>query len=103
MKETFTEGLRKKLKLAIISMLRTMIVKVANSTRKFEEEMFTTHRNRQSQPLLDNEDPNEKSIDDDQKKERRKGHKEGECNVWWLTFRVTMVFFARYPLFKGKW
>jgi hypothetical protein len=26
---------------------------------------------------------------------------EGECKVWWLTFGVTVVFFARYPLFKG--
>jgi len=28
---------------------------------------------------------------------------QGECKVWWLTFGVTMVFFARYPLFKSMW
>jgi hypothetical protein len=52
---------------------------------------------------LDNEDSNGKSTNDDQKRERKKGHKEGECNVWWLTFGVTMVFFVGYPLFKGIW
>jgi hypothetical protein len=72
MKKTFKYGLRKKLRLAIIGMLRTMITKVANPTRKIEEEMPTIHRNRQFQPLLDNEDPNEKSTNHDQKGKEEK-------------------------------
>jgi hypothetical protein len=27
----------------------------------------------------------------------------GKCKAWWLTFGITMVFFVRYPLFKGIW
>jgi hypothetical protein len=42
LRETFKEGLKKKLKLTIIGMPRAMIVKVANSTREIEEEMPTT-------------------------------------------------------------
>jgi hypothetical protein len=75
-KETFREGLRKKLKLAIIGMTIAMIVEVANSTREIEEEMLTPHKSRQSQPLLDNEDLNEESANDEQKKERKKNYKE---------------------------
>jgi hypothetical protein len=101
MKETFREGLKKKLKLAIIGMLRTMIVEVVNSTRKIEEEMPTTHRSRKFQPLSNNEDPNEKSTNEDQKTERRKGHKEGECNVWWLTFMSQWCFLLGTPCSKA--
>jgi hypothetical protein len=46
LKETFKEGLRKKLKLAIIGMPRAMIVKVANSIREIEKEMPTTCKSR---------------------------------------------------------
>jgi hypothetical protein len=70
-KKTFKEGLRKKLKLAIIGMHMAMIIKVANSTREIEKEMPTTCKNKQSQPLLDNENLDEKSVDDEHKKERK--------------------------------
>ncbi len=43
MRETFKEGLRKKLELAIIGMPRTTVVKVANLAREIEEEMPTPH------------------------------------------------------------
>jgi Cys-tRNA synthase (O-phospho-L-seryl-tRNA:Cys-tRNA synthase) len=46
LKETFREGLKKKLKLAIVGMPRAMIVKVVNSTREIEKEMPITHRSR---------------------------------------------------------
>jgi hypothetical protein len=59
MRETFKEGLRKKLELAIIGMPRRTIVKVANSAREIEEEMPTPCKSRQSQPLLSSEDSNE--------------------------------------------
>jgi hypothetical protein len=76
LRETFREGLKKKLKLTNIRMPRVMIVKVANSAREIEEEMPTTCRSRQSQPLLDNENSDEESVDDEQKKERRKNRRE---------------------------
>jgi hypothetical protein len=44
--------------------------------REIEEEMPTTCRSRRSQPLLDNENLDEKFVDDEQKKERRKNRKE---------------------------
>jgi hypothetical protein len=46
MKETFNEGLRKKLKLTIIGVPKATIVEVANSTRDIEEKMVTTCRSR---------------------------------------------------------
>jgi hypothetical protein len=46
LKENFREGLRKKLKLAIIGMPKATIVEVANSVRKIEEEMPTPHRSK---------------------------------------------------------
>ncbi len=46
LKETLREGLRKKLKLAIIGMPRATIVKVANLAREIEENMPTTCRSR---------------------------------------------------------
>jgi hypothetical protein len=46
-RKTFKEGLRKKLKLAIIGMPKALIIEVANSTREIEEKMPTTHRNKQ--------------------------------------------------------
>jgi hypothetical protein len=76
LKETFKEGLRKKLKLSIIGMFRATIVEVANSTKEIEKEMPSTRKSRHSQPLSDNEDSNEELYNDEQKKERRKGHKE---------------------------
>jgi len=45
LKETFKEGLKKKLKLATIGMPRATIVKVANSSKEIEKEMPTPHRN----------------------------------------------------------
>ncbi len=65
LRETFKEGLRKKLKLANIGMPRTTIIEVANFAREIEQEMLTPHNNKWSQPLLDNEDSNEELIDDD--------------------------------------
>jgi hypothetical protein len=59
MRETFKEGLRKKLELAIIGMPRTTIVKVANSEKEIEEEMPTPRKSKQSQPLSSSEDSNE--------------------------------------------
>jgi hypothetical protein len=46
LKETFREGLRKKLKLTIIGMPKATIVKVANSTREIKEEMLMPCRSR---------------------------------------------------------
>ncbi len=65
LRETFKEGLRKKLKLASIGMPRTTIIEVANFAREIEQEMLTPHNNKWSQPLLDNEDSDEELIDDD--------------------------------------
>ncbi len=65
LRETFKEGLRKKLKLANIGMPRTTIIEVANFAREIEQEMLTPHNNKWSQPLLDNEDSDEELIDDD--------------------------------------
>jgi hypothetical protein len=76
LRETFKEGLRNKLKLSIIGMLRATIVEVVNSAREIEKEMPTTCQSRRSQRLSNNEDSNEKSTNDEQKKERKKGHKE---------------------------
>jgi hypothetical protein len=74
--ETFREGLRKKLKLAIIGILRATIVEVTNSTKEIEEEMPTPHRSRQSQPLLNSDDSHEELVKEEQKKEKRKNCKE---------------------------
>jgi hypothetical protein len=76
LKKTFREGLRKKLKLAIIGMPRAMIIKVANSKREIKKEMFTIGKNKRSRPLSNNENSDEESTDDEQKKERRKNRKE---------------------------
>jgi hypothetical protein len=57
-------------------MPRAMIVEVVNLAREIEKKMPTTHKSRHSQPLLDSENSNEKSANDEQKKERRKGQKE---------------------------
>jgi hypothetical protein len=76
LRETFKEGLRKKLKLSSIGMPRAMIVEVVNLAREIEKEMPTTRKSRHSQPLSENENSDEKSANDEQKKERRKGHKE---------------------------
>ncbi len=65
LRETFKEGLRKKLKLASIGMPRTTIIEVANFAREIEQEMLTPHNNKWSQPLLDNEDSDEELTDDD--------------------------------------
>ncbi len=46
LRETCGEGLRLKLKLAIIGMSRATIVKVANLAREIEEEMPTTCKSR---------------------------------------------------------
>jgi hypothetical protein len=46
-------------------MPRAMIVKVANSIREIEKEMPTTCKSRWSQPLLDNENSDEESVDDE--------------------------------------
>jgi hypothetical protein len=74
-RKTLKEKL-KKLKLAIIGMFRTTIVKIANSTREIEEEMPTKCKSKQFQPLSGNENLNEESVNDEQKKERRKNYKE---------------------------
>jgi hypothetical protein len=66
--ETFKEGLKKKLKLTIIGIPKAMIIEVANLAKGFEEEMPTPHRSRQFQPLSDNEDSDEESTNDEQKK-----------------------------------
>ncbi len=76
LKETLREGLRKKLKLAIIGMPRATIVKVANLAREIEENMPTTCRSRWSQPLSNSEDWSEESANDEQNKERKKICKE---------------------------
>ncbi len=70
-RKTFKEELRKKLKLAVIGMFRTTIVKIANSTREIEEEMPTKCKSKQFQPLSGSENLNE-----EQKKERSKNCKE---------------------------
>jgi hypothetical protein len=75
LKETSREGLRKKLKLTIIGMPKAIIVEIVNSARKIKEEMPTPCRSRRSQPLLDSEDLDEKSVDDEQKKEKSQGAK----------------------------
>jgi hypothetical protein len=46
LRETFKEGLRKKLKLASIGMPRTTIIEVANFAREIEQEMLTPHNNK---------------------------------------------------------
>jgi hypothetical protein len=46
LRETFKEGLRKKLKLANIGMPRTTIIEVANFAREIEQEMLTPHNNK---------------------------------------------------------
>jgi hypothetical protein len=43
-KETFREGLKKKLKLATIGMPRTTIVEIANSSKEIEKETPTPHK-----------------------------------------------------------
>jgi hypothetical protein len=63
LKKTFKEGLKKKLKLAIIGMPRITIVEVTNSAREIEEEMSTLRKNKRSQPLSDNENLDEESMD----------------------------------------
>jgi len=75
-RKTFKEELRKKLKLAIIRMFKTTIVKIANSTREIEEEMPTKCKSKQFQPLSGSENLNEESVNDEQKKEKRKNCKE---------------------------
>jgi hypothetical protein len=46
LRETFMEGLRKNLKLAIIGMLKATIVEVTNLAREIEEKMPTTCRSK---------------------------------------------------------
>ncbi len=65
LRETFKEGLRKKSKLTIIGMPKALIIDVANFAREIEQEMFTPHKNRWSQPLLNNEDLDEELTNDD--------------------------------------
>ncbi len=65
LRKTFREGLKKKLELTIIGMLRVTIVEVTNLAIEIEEKMFTTRKSRQFQPLLDNEDLDEESSDDE--------------------------------------
>ncbi len=65
LRETFKEGLRKKQKLTIIGMPRATMIEVANFAREIEQQMLTLHKNRWSQPLLDNEDSNEELTNDD--------------------------------------
>lgn len=57
-------------------MPRTIIVKVAILAREIEEKMPTTCRSKGSQPLLHSEDSYEELADEEQKKERKKNHKE---------------------------
>lgn len=64
-KRILRERLKKKLKLAIIRMLKTMIIDVANSTREIEEEMPTPNKSRRSQLLSDNEDLDEELTNDE--------------------------------------
>ncbi len=56
-------------------MPKAIIVEIVNSARKIKEEMPTPCRSRRSQPLLDSEDLDEKSVDDEQKKEKSQGAK----------------------------
>jgi hypothetical protein len=70
------EGLRKKLKLAIIGKPKSIIIEVANLTREIEEEMPTPCRSRRSQPLSNSEYLDEELANDEHKKERRKICKE---------------------------
>jgi hypothetical protein len=65
LKETFRERLKKKLKLAIIEMPKTMIVEVANLAREIEEEMPTPHKSKRSQLLSENEDLDEELTNDE--------------------------------------
>jgi hypothetical protein len=76
LKATFRERLKKKLKLAIIGIPKTIIVEVANLVKEIEEEMPTPHKSRRSQLLSDNEDLDEELTNDEYKKEKRKNHKE---------------------------
>jgi hypothetical protein len=76
LRETFRERLRKKLKLAIIGMPRSTIVKVANLAKEIEEKMPTPCRSRRSQTLSDSEYLNEELANDEQKKEIKKNCKE---------------------------
>jgi hypothetical protein len=76
LRETFREGLRKKLKLAIIGIPGATIVEVVNFAKEIEEEMPTPHRSRQSQPLLNSDDSHEELVKEEQKKERKKICKE---------------------------
>ncbi len=74
LRETFREGLKTKLKLTIIGMLRIKIVEIVNLAKEIEEKMHAPHRSRQSQPLSNNEYSNEESSNDEKKK-KRKNHK----------------------------
>jgi len=53
-------------------MLRATIIKIVNLTREIEEEMPTKHRSKRFKPLLNSENLDEESVNDEQKKERRK-------------------------------
>lgn len=57
-------------------MPRITIVEVTNSAREIEEEMSTLRKNKRSQPLSDNENLDEESMDHEQKKERKNNRKE---------------------------
>jgi hypothetical protein len=57
-------------------MLRALIVKVVNLEKEIEEKKPTIHKSKRSQRLLDSEDWDEKLANEEQKKERRKNHKE---------------------------
>jgi hypothetical protein len=46
-------------------MPRATMIEVANFAREIEQQMLTLHKNRWSQPLLDNEDSNEELTNDD--------------------------------------
>jgi hypothetical protein len=72
LRKTFKEGLKKKLKLAIIGMPRATIVEIANLAKEIEVEMHAPCRSKRFQPLSDNEDSDEESTNDEQKKEKEK-------------------------------
>ncbi len=67
-------------------MPKTIIVEISNSAREIFKKMPTPHRNRWFQPLSDNEDSVEVLVDDEQKNERRKNHKERNDEHWWVIF-----------------
>ncbi len=53
-------------------MPRATIVEVTNLAKEIEEEMHAPRRSRQFQPLSDNEDSDEESTKDEQKKQMEK-------------------------------